>query len=726
MGMRLAQPFDGRMMKAWKKRTRWLSFLCFVTLGAGQAAVHLPSGFEAEALIGDIQAATTMTFAPDGRLFFAEQTGALRVWKDGRLLPRPALDLSHKVDDYWERGFIGLELHPDFPRTPHLFVVYVAKEPYTHHVISRFTMAGDIVDPDSEQILLEGDDQSKLGGHVPAGHQGGPIEFGPDGKLYIASGEQTAGKPSQSLQTFQGKILRIHPDGTIPVDNPFYDETEGKYRAIWAVGLRNPFGLVFQPGSGRLFATDVGGSAFEEVNEIFKGGNYGWPQAEGYSDRSDWVSPIYAYPPNVGGSICGGVFYPKSPGDNGGTMFPEPWRGKLFFVDWKANWARAIDPNKPQEVLKFAEGLNKPVWVEVAPDGSMYILNRGTIWRDEDRFEANSGSVVRIRYRDGKSSGGSEPKADPLPQRLASTGLFESLDPLRVSDELTEFHINLPPNRPGVHARRWIVIPEGKSLHLREDGEFAFPNGVIVVQHYMIEKSEEPFETHVFWTRGLRTARAAAYRWNETGSGAQWVENSELVPLPGGVHGEWMSPGAERFLDLDLLIAGFLLPVNGPQLNREIPNPEDGTPVNQLAYWSSKGWIKPRVTEKVLANIPQLFSLDNPAASLADRVRSYLDVNCSNCHRPGGMSRGSFDARIITPLKQQNLIKGHVMTEDFGIQDAKLIIPGEPDRSILYKRLNRTDALRMPPVAFYEGKEPVVPFLKKWILELSSQQSASP
>src|SRR5207245_1730129 len=121
----------------------------------------------------------------------------------------------------WERGLIGVALDPDFKTNGHVYVNYVADEPYPHHRISRLTARGDVAAPGSEVVLLEGDDQRRLGGTVPAGHQGGALHFGADGKLYIAIGDQTAGEPAQRLDTFQGKLLRINPDGSIPVDNPF-------------------------------------------------------------------------------------------------------------------------------------------------------------------------------------------------------------------------------------------------------------------------------------------------------------------------------------------------------------------------------------------------------------------------------------------------------------------------------------------------------------------------
>src|SRR5207237_4680205 len=138
-------------------------------------------------------------------------------------------------------ALIDVPVDPHFPNTPDVCVCYVAAKPYPHHVISRFTAAGDVAEPGSEQILLRGDDQTKLGGSVPAGHQGGALHFGKDGKLYIAIGDQTAGKPAQALDSLLGRLLRINADGSIPDDNPFILKTSGKSSATWALGLRKPF-----------------------------------------------------------------------------------------------------------------------------------------------------------------------------------------------------------------------------------------------------------------------------------------------------------------------------------------------------------------------------------------------------------------------------------------------------------------------------------------------------
>lgn len=654
--------------------------------------MSVPDGFTVATLATNLNAATALATTPDGRIFIADQTGLIRVWKDGRLLSKPALDLTGRVDDYWERGLIGLTFHPDFPQTPHLFVVYVANLPHTHHVVGRFTMIGDQADPQSEFVLLRGDDQAKLGGKVPHGHQGGPIRFGSDGKLYLGIGEQTARQPSQSLKSLLGKILRINSDGSIPADNPFHEKTTGKYRSIWALGIRNPFGMAFNPVSGRLFVSDVGQSKFEEINDIKRGANYGWPQAEGSSENPKFTNPIHAYPPAFGRSIVGAGFYPQ----NG--SFPEKWRGKFFFADWAANWVKAIDPDHPSKALTFAKGFDKPATIEIAPDGSLLVLNRGTIWREGKKWQANSGSLIRISYGGSVASF----KSRLHPETLMDTGLFNSLSPLEPIRELAEVRINVEPWQPGVSTRRWIVVPKHSDLKIGADGEFAFPTGTIVIQHYSASQTGRPFETHILEFHESRRARAAAYRWDEQDATAKLIDESELIQLPGDEEHRWFSPGAEQDLALDSVVIGFQLPVNLRQINRD----------DQLADWRKRGWL---AKDFPIATETRLAALNDDSAPLVQRVRSYLDVNCAVCHRPGGPSRGNFDARYLTPLTKQQLIRAPHVAGDLGIPGAQIIAPGRPDQSLLLQRLIHPDVFRMPPVTLNPDPQPIVPLLREWI-----------
>lgn len=680
-------------------------------------AAELPAGFIQETLADRLNAATAIAAAPDGRIFIAEQTGLLRLWKDGRLLPVSTLDLSQRVDTYWERGLIGVTLHPDFPRTPHLFILYVAKSPFPHHVVSRFVLNGDVAE--SERVLLEGDDQTTIGGKLVGAHQGGPLRFGADGTLYLAIGEQTARQPAQSLASLQGKVLRINADGSIPNDNPFAGQTDGTYRSIWAIGLRNPFGLAVQPKTGRIFVTDEGEASFEEVNEILPGANYGWPEAEGVSKNPRFKNPLHAYPPLIGRSICGATFYPEHLEMAGAiSAFPEKWRGKFFFSDWAAHWVKALDPNAPDNVMTFGRGFNGPVAVEVAPDGSLLVLNRGTIWRDNKQFAPNTGSLIRIRYTGDTGALTRRTDLSPVPQTLRATGLFASLSPLVPREAFIQFEINAPPWQPGARAIRWISIPAGKRISISADGDWRFPAGAVVVQHYQLAEPEQsagtPFETHVFWFNGPRSARAAAYRWATDASEAAVVPETELAPLPHRKR-HWFSPGIEENLNLDTVVAGFVLPMNTRQLSRDLPEPVFGRPINQLALWSERGWLDPSVPRNEL---PRLAPLDEIAAPAELRVRSYLDVNCSACHRPGGFARSAFDARFGTALAQQGLINGELIAGDLGIAGARVIVPGSPEKSVLYQRLKRNDFFRMPPGSTTDEPTPLLPVLDQWIRSL--------
>ncbi len=381
------------------------------------STVSLPRGFSVETVVRGITGATAMEIAPDGRVFVCEQTGTLRVVKDDAMLPEPFVKLE--VDSQWERGLIGVALDPDFAKNGYVYVNAVASRPYPHHRLSRFTARGDVAARGSEVVLFEGDDQSKMGGVVPAGHQGGAIHFGKDGKLYVALGEQTAGEPSQRMDSLLGKLLRLNPDGSIPEDNPFSRTALGKYRAIWALGLRNPFSFAVQPGTGRIFINDVGQERWEEIDEGFAGANYGWPAAEGPTTDPRFRGPIHHYPV---ASVAGGAFCPTE-NERG---FPPEYCGKYFFMDFVKGWIKVLDPDRPERVETFATGLTRPVDLKFGPDGGLYVLLRDA-WVVDGNFRPATGSLLRIRP---ESAQGGRPEAPVV--RVSEVTIHGDMDCFRV------------------------------------------------------------------------------------------------------------------------------------------------------------------------------------------------------------------------------------------------------------------------------------------------------
>ncbi len=313
---------------------------------------------------------TSMAFAPDGRLFVAQKSGALRVIKNGNLLATPFLTMA--VDTTRERGLLGVAIDPNFSSNKYIYIFYTNSNPIENR-ISRFTASNsnpDIAQSGSENILLGGIPN-------PNGyHNAGALHFGTDGKLYGTIGDGTDTTKAQSTSSLLGKLIRINADGTIPSDNPFYN-TPGARREIWALGFRNPFTFEVDPITGKVYVNDVGQDSWEEINAVVKGGNYGWPTCEGVCNNPAFINPIHAYDHSVGSSITGGVFYR-------GNQFPSTYVGNYFFADYIGKWIKFITP--ANQVLDFAFTDGRPVDLDIGSDGSLYYLSIDT------------GSVFKIAY----------------------------------------------------------------------------------------------------------------------------------------------------------------------------------------------------------------------------------------------------------------------------------------------------------------------------------------
>ena len=337
--------------------------LWFSTAGAAT----LPTGFSETRVAAGLASPTAMAIAPDGRLFVTEKGGTLRGVKNNALLVQPFLTVS--VNSASERGLLGVAFDPDVLSNRFVYVYYTTAAAPIHNRVSRFTASStnaDVVQAGSELPLL---DLPTLGA---GNHNGGAIHFGTDGKLYVAVGENAVPANAQSLNTPLGKMLRINANGSIPTDNPFYSQTTGVNRAIWARGLRNPYTFAVDPAFGRIHVNDVGQDAWEEVNLSVRGSNYGWPQTEGNQPAgvSGVRYPIHTYQ-NAGSNcaIVGAAFYRPQI-----LTFPTAYNGRYFFGDFCGGFIRMLSPPNYSSSAGFATGISSLVDVQTHQDGSLYYL----------------------------------------------------------------------------------------------------------------------------------------------------------------------------------------------------------------------------------------------------------------------------------------------------------------------------------------------------------------
>jgi glucose/arabinose dehydrogenase len=370
------------LFSSWGRRCGLFLFLiaAFAMGNRAASAATYPAGFTESWVAGNLLKPTTMAFAPDGRLFVLEQEGRVRIIKNGQLLPTPfvSLDVSYNG----ERGLIGITFDPQFASNGYVYLYYTAKTPTIHNRISRFRAQGDVAVAGSEVVVLDIDTLDA------AIHNGGAMRFAADGTLFVAVGENSVPSNAQSLANLKGKILRFNKDGSIPIDNPFYNQTTGINRAIYALGFRNPYSFDIQPGTGRIFANDVGGSAWEEIDEVKPGRNYGWPTTEGPTNDPRFEAPFYAYPHEGatngnpdGCAVTGGTFYNPTT-----SQFPADYNGKYFFTDYCSGWIYTLDP-QTKAVTRFASDLQQfPVDLKVGPDGALYYIAHGF------------GAIYRISY----------------------------------------------------------------------------------------------------------------------------------------------------------------------------------------------------------------------------------------------------------------------------------------------------------------------------------------
>jgi glucose/arabinose dehydrogenase len=402
---------------------------------ASADSVTYPAGFSHTVLASGVNEATAFAFFPDGRIAIAQKVGIVRLVKNGQLLPTPVIDVRDRVNQYWDRGLIGIAIDPDFGAHPYLYLLYVHENGLTENSgpktsrLTRVTVQGDTADPGTEVVLL-GKTEAASCNDLPAGtdclpadgpsHNGGGLRFG-GGTLFVSTGDAadfTVANPNglraQNLDSLAGKLLRIGRDGRGVSSNPFWTgDADDNRSKVWAYGFRNPYRFSLKPGSAPPvpYVADVGWSYREEINVAAAGGNYGWPCYEGAAQQGGYAgfpecqalyatrgaaearTAIHEYGPGPAGACVTGGGFATSAG------YPESVRGAYFFADYVNDWIRMlrVDGSNalvPGSVADFARGLEGPVDLQVGPDGRLYYIVLGGELRRIDYSPVNTPPVA--------------------------------------------------------------------------------------------------------------------------------------------------------------------------------------------------------------------------------------------------------------------------------------------------------------------------------------------
>lgn len=421
--------------------------LAGATLAAQLAAVPADPNFRDD-LVASMTEPTALAFTPDGRMLITTQPGQLRVYKDGALLPTPALNLGAVICDNSERGLLGVAVDPQFASNRYIYLYYTFKKngvcttgqadsPVNR--VARFTLPdSNVVDPASQLVLI--DNIASWNGN----HNAGDLGFGKDGKLYISVGDggcdyappnncASGNDAARERFTLLGKILRINPDGSVPGDNPFLGPNSARCNVTgstapdkicqetFAWGLRNPFRIAFDPNAPgtRFFINDVGQNTTEEIDEAVAGADYGWNICEGPyrtgststpCNQPGTTLPIHSYPGSSGcRSITGGAFVPAG-------VWPDTYRNGYLFGDYRCGKIFLLKPNGQGGYTRSDfltdMGVDSAVHLEFGPYGTTQALYYTTYVGGQVRrisFQGQTGNRAPI------AAASADPTAGDLP-----------------------------------------------------------------------------------------------------------------------------------------------------------------------------------------------------------------------------------------------------------------------------------------------------------------------
>jgi putative heme-binding domain-containing protein len=620
------------------------------------------------------------------------------------------------------------EPHPQFAQNRQIFLCYVHPGDGGHTRVSRFTL-----DASQSPRLVSGSEQVIIT-WPSGGHNAGCLEFGKDGYLYASTGDGSGPNPPDGLTTGQtvddllGAVLRIDVDHasngrqySVPADNPFV-ELAGARPEIWSYGLRNPFKFGVDPKTGDVFVADNGWETWEMIHKLSRGSNCGWPVMEGrVALRSEVavgptpiVPPVKDHPHTEANSVIGGPVYrgSKLPQLDGAFVYGDYITGTLWAIrpDREGSYTCDTLLDTDLRIVGFTQ----------TTDGEMLVL-------DYD-FTGQIYELLPSNVEDLSAS---------FPRRLSETGLFASVERLEPAPGVVPYSVRAARWDDGASAKRWIAIPGDATVRLASvpDGEPSFPEGTVLVKHleWPVGAGQPAIrlETQLLHLeRGVW--RPYSYLWDELNRDATLVDSTgaartlPAIPAANGVAAiperTWHVNATNECKLCHNAGPKFVLGFTLAQLDRPDGVSSSSSPTSsQLARLTSQRVIAG--AESLAASDPaRLVDPHDATQSLDDRARSYLHANCAMCHHPGGNAIVSFYLRRDLPFDKLNTNKGTGIGT-FGMRDAKLIVPGDPYRSVLMYRMSKLGYARMPYIGSRVVDGQGVALIDQWIRSLPHEAS---
>lgn len=668
---------------------------------------------------------TSVTEIPGHRsLLVTEMSGRILSFANSREANEVYLvaDLAQQLRGENRGGQVSLfsaALHPKFEQNHLLFVCLVHPDNGRETRVVRYKLEprGD----DTGWRIVEGSERVLI--TWPAGgHNAGCLRFGPEGLLFISTGDGSGPNPPDGLTTGQdisdllGSILRIDVDRqdgdrpySIPFDNPFVD-VPGACPEIWSYGLRNPWKFGIDSANGRVMVADNGWETWELIHVASRGANAGWPVMEGRAVlRSEVkvgptpiIPPVKDHPHSEANSVIGGPVY----------------RGSLH--------------SDLQGTFIYGDYITGTIWgLQTDDDSYVHSTLVDTDLRIVDFTAVSSGAIFVLDYDFTGQIYELLPsnlpdQSDSFPRKLSETGLFASVESLQPQQGVIAYDVKVGRWMDGAGARRWVAIPGRQSIslaaHPHTDSEY--PEGTVFVKHVELPaadgKQATRLETQLMHFEHGRW-HPYSYLWNDAGTDAELVEpigtqrgiNVADELADGGIDlRTWHVSAVNECRLCHNAGSKFVLGFVPNQLDR----PTDSASSGQVERLSQLGVITRQPSDST-GSVAQLVDPQDETATLNDRARSYLHVNCSMCHHPGGNAIVSFYLRREMPFEQLNTNKGTGIGT-FGMDHAKIIVTGDPYRSVLTYRMSKLGYARMPYIGSRVVDAEGVALISRWIESL--------